>query len=85
MIPPKFDLVNQVCCGYPQEQEMLEGTNIPESSSNVGMLMKAEPTGLTKRLADSWQVRESPLGSQSGPFPSRMLGLCFFGSPVLLI
>lgn len=43
---------------------MLEGSKIPESSSNVGMLMKAEPMGLTERVADSRQVRESPLGSQ---------------------
>lgn len=51
-IPPKFDLVNQVCCGYSQEQEMLEGSEIPESPCNVGML--------TERLADTWQVREHP-------------------------
>lgn len=39
---------------------MLEGSEIPESLCNVGMLTKAGPTGLTERLADSWQVRERP-------------------------
>lgn len=63
---------------------MLEGSEIPESLCNVGMLTKAGPMGSRNDLQTVGRSESVPLGSQSGPVPSRMLGFCFFGSPVLI-